>query len=636
MTTRNITKSLAGMEDLAQGVGVEQQARGDSIVNIGRIDIPYSVSSIEQMSALDVTKFTKARVYSGATVANDYIYDPLATEGEPSLGVGKWVIDVNSLAGKVRAIASVSALASAALVEGQSVELIGYHDGTTVGGGSGVIKTAIHNGGAAISLTRARPPIWGDNTGGAMDDWFADSGVDELCFVLSSDEISEKSFGALDDETLDSSLSIQAYSTFIKSTNKTSIRIEGVYLINSPVNLDGLSLDATGSKILAGVDISDYVFTGVGRTAHGGRYELKAGITALHYPSAFYQRRVYDIYYKRGILVSCEDIVVGSSIEDIDGLENDLLIHSRSTGVSTTLTTNNIYLNYHKQFIKFNGQLFGHYGDSVILENGLGKQFDITGAYQYVQISNLWAESNAVGRIMDFDTGVGGQFQFINNSNLRFVSTAGGSVINTTTWTNRGVYSNGKEIRLGDAVSPVTYKLSDNGFKTDDAWGYGTKKDFEVILADASGTNTQEGSNYKIKTGRGSNGQPNGKVIISDGINESSLGVGSSGLVIPENTVMETSGIIRKEFSGSLTASGVFETVFSFGSSRHVARIFATVGTLDRTSLLFCGTSVSATLYSDTGTISSNIQLSGNNLQLRAGFNGYGLPYRLSVEYKEV
>lgn len=95
MVTRNITKTLAGMEDLAQGVGIEQQARGDVIVNVGRIDVPYAVASIALMSALDVTKFTKARVYFSATSVIDYNYDPIATVGEASTGSGKWVIDLS-------------------------------------------------------------------------------------------------------------------------------------------------------------------------------------------------------------------------------------------------------------------------------------------------------------------------------------------------------------------------------------------------------------------------------------------------------------------------------------------------------------------------------------------------------------
>lgn len=84
---------------------------------------------------------------------------------------------------RVHKVYSVSALVTAGLVAGQSVNLIEYHEGTTVGGGSGVIATARHNGGTAISLTRTFPTDWGDNSTGAMDDWFADSGNDELCFI---------------------------------------------------------------------------------------------------------------------------------------------------------------------------------------------------------------------------------------------------------------------------------------------------------------------------------------------------------------------------------------------------------------------------------------------------------------------
>lgn len=69
----------------------------------------------------------------------------------------------------------------AKLVEGQAVELIGYHPDTTVGGSSGVVKLARHNGGTAISLTRARPTDWTDQA--QLTSWFADSTVDELCFV---------------------------------------------------------------------------------------------------------------------------------------------------------------------------------------------------------------------------------------------------------------------------------------------------------------------------------------------------------------------------------------------------------------------------------------------------------------------
>ena len=103
----------------------------------------------------------------------------------------------------VAKIASVFDPAFANLVEGQAVELIGYHPDTTVGGGSGVVKTARHNGGTAISLSRAFPAVWGDNSTGEMDAWFADSGSDELCFVrLATSFLNDAMFGSKTSGTL--------------------------------------------------------------------------------------------------------------------------------------------------------------------------------------------------------------------------------------------------------------------------------------------------------------------------------------------------------------------------------------------------------------------------------------------------
>lgn len=93
MATSRVVKALAGMEDLLTGVGTEEQARGESTYEIGKIDIPYSVESIEAMSALDVNLFTKARVYFSAYTAVDYVYDPAATSGEESTGSGYWIKD---------------------------------------------------------------------------------------------------------------------------------------------------------------------------------------------------------------------------------------------------------------------------------------------------------------------------------------------------------------------------------------------------------------------------------------------------------------------------------------------------------------------------------------------------------------
>ena len=92
MTVRNVRKQLAGMEDLAQGVGTTVQRRGDSDITVGLIDTPYAVQSEAELQALDVTKFTIGRVYSSVNEYIDYAYDPAASEGiPPNVGPGYWI-----------------------------------------------------------------------------------------------------------------------------------------------------------------------------------------------------------------------------------------------------------------------------------------------------------------------------------------------------------------------------------------------------------------------------------------------------------------------------------------------------------------------------------------------------------------
>lgn len=95
MTTRNINKQLAAMEDLAQGIGTTNQVRGGIARTVHRIDVPVAVETQEEMQALDVEKFTRARVYSTATSFTDYIYDINATSGITSTGPGFWVPSLN-------------------------------------------------------------------------------------------------------------------------------------------------------------------------------------------------------------------------------------------------------------------------------------------------------------------------------------------------------------------------------------------------------------------------------------------------------------------------------------------------------------------------------------------------------------
>tara|TARA_R110002012_G_scaffold274862_1_gene461274 strand:+ start:338 stop:2344 length:2007 start_codon:yes stop_codon:yes gene_type:complete len=66
---RNITKSLAVMEDLAVGRGTVLQKRGTG----NKVDIHIVVESVEALTSVDTSVYTRARVYSGASYI-DYVY----------------------------------------------------------------------------------------------------------------------------------------------------------------------------------------------------------------------------------------------------------------------------------------------------------------------------------------------------------------------------------------------------------------------------------------------------------------------------------------------------------------------------------------------------------------------------------
>lgn len=69
-TVRNVTKSLAVMEDLATGVGSVLQKRGAG----QRIDVPYVVDSIAEMQELDTSRWHLARVYFTESNYKDYVF----------------------------------------------------------------------------------------------------------------------------------------------------------------------------------------------------------------------------------------------------------------------------------------------------------------------------------------------------------------------------------------------------------------------------------------------------------------------------------------------------------------------------------------------------------------------------------
>jgi len=102
MAVRNITKQLAGYEDLLLGKGTEVQQRSGGSTSITKVDLLQPVDVITDLKALDVAKFTKAMTLGQATI-NDgsgafYYFDIADTTTPESLPdivipdsiVGRW------------------------------------------------------------------------------------------------------------------------------------------------------------------------------------------------------------------------------------------------------------------------------------------------------------------------------------------------------------------------------------------------------------------------------------------------------------------------------------------------------------------------------------------------------------------
>lgn len=85
---KSISKSLISMEDLATGEGKVLQVRANKTYEVGKIDIPYSLTTIDELKELDYERFTYAKV--GAV---EYHYDPTVPNGDVQIpGGGSWVI----------------------------------------------------------------------------------------------------------------------------------------------------------------------------------------------------------------------------------------------------------------------------------------------------------------------------------------------------------------------------------------------------------------------------------------------------------------------------------------------------------------------------------------------------------------
>lgn len=84
---KHVTKNLVGMEDLLTKVGTTKQIRADKTYDIGGIDVPYAVSSIDELKELDTEKFTYAKV--GEV---EYRYDPAVPDGDVPVLQGSWLL----------------------------------------------------------------------------------------------------------------------------------------------------------------------------------------------------------------------------------------------------------------------------------------------------------------------------------------------------------------------------------------------------------------------------------------------------------------------------------------------------------------------------------------------------------------
>lgn len=78
---------LAGLEDLAVGVGQVQQERRGQLIAVSKVDLPCSVHEYEDLANIDVTKYSKGKV--GCLF---YEYSDTNSAGlKSNVGRGHWV-----------------------------------------------------------------------------------------------------------------------------------------------------------------------------------------------------------------------------------------------------------------------------------------------------------------------------------------------------------------------------------------------------------------------------------------------------------------------------------------------------------------------------------------------------------------
>ena len=93
-----INKVPIVMQDLAIGRTPISQSRAGSTYTVNPIDVPVAVNSTAELTTLDVNTYQYARVYTSASKAIEYLYDPSDFTGIPSSGPGTWVVSANDAA----------------------------------------------------------------------------------------------------------------------------------------------------------------------------------------------------------------------------------------------------------------------------------------------------------------------------------------------------------------------------------------------------------------------------------------------------------------------------------------------------------------------------------------------------------
>lgn len=98
MSQRTVKKSLAGLEDITMGEGIENQSRDSKTFPITQFRYVYPVNSIAELDALDTDLFVKARLYTGDITTPPVDYEFIAGVWEQtSLGGGSSIASLSEI-----------------------------------------------------------------------------------------------------------------------------------------------------------------------------------------------------------------------------------------------------------------------------------------------------------------------------------------------------------------------------------------------------------------------------------------------------------------------------------------------------------------------------------------------------------